>query len=247
MSDESAGEGAVDSEHNLLLSRGVLQNCPTARSVFEEQLTEARRAVRGGLDNWSASCKRNNEDVQQLKRLQEAQKEWQAKFTAISEELAPIEKLMHITEELGHNQHLVNMEHILEKAEGLRESLRHNEVSAQRSEEQLAQLVEVMSTRRDELTSLRRDAGRCILKLDMVTRAMLELSQTASVRIPQLAKRDSFLEPSSTDRLLGSLSPGQQIQLSGVFQALKQAKRIVALVGAGISTSAGSKPSLRQA
>ena len=99
------------------------------------------------------------------------------------------------------------MEHILEKAEGLRESLRYNEVSTQRSEEQLAQLVEVISTRRDELTSLRRDARRCILKLDMVTRAMLELSQTASVRIPQLAKRDSFLEPSSTDRLLGSLSP----------------------------------------
>ena len=68
------------------------------------------------------------------------------------------------------------MEHILKKAKGLRESLRYNEVSAQRSEEQLAQLVKVMSTRRDELTSLRRDARRCILKLDIVTRVMLKLS-----------------------------------------------------------------------
>ena len=231
----------------------MLQNFPTAKSLFKEQLIGARRAVRQGLNHWSASWKHNKQGAAQLKRLQKAQDEWQAKIRATSEELETIEKLTKIAEELGHNKHLVNVGDCKEKAECLRENLISTKESAQESEEQLVQLVGDMTARKNELISLRGNVGEHIARLDMVTGAILELKQNAIAKNPQLATFNRLSGPSSNDRLrhdaaqdtqdaeFRSLSPGQQRQLNDVVTALKKTKTIIALVGAGISTSVGSK------
>jgi chromosome segregation ATPase len=139
---------------------------------------------------------------------------------------------MQITEALGYDKHLVNTKDIAKQAECLRAKLKSIRDSIQHNDEQLAELDQSISTRKEELTSLRRDAGQYMLELDTVFCAVLELNQTLSGQVQPLATSNSLSDPSSNE---------QQTQLNNVVNALKRAKRIVALVGAGISTSAGSK------
>ena len=254
LSNESGWDDAVDYEESSLLSQGVLRDCPTAKTIIKEQLTNARKAVRQGLISWSASCKRDKEDAALLRRLKNAQEDSQTKIHAISKELELIEQLLQLAESLNQNKHLVNVGDGKEKAKILHEDLTSTKSAAQISAEKFVQLRSDISTRTEEVTSLRIEVGKHLVRLDAVTEATLELSQTASMENPRFTTFNLLSGPRPNDRPrhdtaqdtrnvhVGSLSPEQQVKLKDVAAALKNAKTIVALVGAGISTAAGSKP-----